>query len=172
MSESDLLKTRKSIVLQGGEILQTFVWSGANKLSPPPPNCYPLLPLVTPITPCYLLLPLLPLVTPCYLCYPLLPLVTPVTPCFNLLPLLPLSPLVTPVTRCYQLLPLNTLCYPLYPLLSYFEKIAHMSVERAYVSLWLCNLVTLYVRMFVARANKVEGTISWCLGTNEILAFT
>ena len=171
MSESDLLKTRKSIVLQGGEILQTFVWSGANKLSPPP-NCYPLLPLVTPITPCYLLLPLLPLVTPCYLCYPLLPLVTPVTPCFNLLPLLPLSPLVTPVTRCYQLLPLNTLCYPLYPLLSYFEKIAHMSVERAYVSLWLCNLVTLYVRMFVARANKVEGTISWCLGTNEILAFT
>ena len=171
MSESDLLKTRKSIVLQGREILQTFVWSGANKLSPPP-NCYPLLPLVTPITPCYLLLPLLPLVTPCYLCYPLLPLVTPVTPCFNLLPLLPLSPLVTPVTRCYQLLPLNTLCYPLYPLLSYFEKIAHISVERAYVSLWLCNLVTLYVRMFVARANKVEGTISWCLGTNEILAST
>ena len=24
--------------------------------------------------------------------------------------------------------------------------------------------------MFVARANKVEGTMSWCLGTNEILA--
>ena len=166
MSESDLLKTRKSIVLQGGEILQTFVWSGANKLSPPPQllppvtSCYPyypLLPLVIPITPCYPLLPLLPLITPCY---PLLPLVTPVTPCFNLLPLLPLSPLVTPVTRCYQLLPLNILCYPLYPLLIYFEKIAHMSVERAYVSLWLCNLVTLYVRMFVARANKVEGTIS------------
>ena len=171
MSESDLLKTRKSIVLQGREILQTFVWSGANKLSPPP-NCYPLLPLVTPITPCYLLLPLLPLVTSVTPYYPLLPLVTPVTPCFNLLPLLPLSPLVTPVTRCYQLLPLNTLCYPLYPLLSYFEKIAHISVERAYVSLWLCNLVTLYVRMFVARANKVEGTISWCLGTNEILAST
>ena len=157
MSESDLLKTRKSIVLQGREILQIFVWSGANKLSPPPPQLLP------PVTSCYPYYPLLPLVTPitpCYLCYPLLPLVTPVTPCFNLLPLLPLSPLVTPVTRCYQLLPLNTLCYPLYPLLSYFEKIAHMSVERAYVSLWLCNLVTLYVRMFVARANKVEGTIS------------
>ena len=30
--------------------------------------------------------------------------------------------------------------------------------------------VALYVRMFVARANKVEGTISWYLGTNEILA--
>ena len=133
---------------------------GQTNLAPPPPNCYPLLPLVTPITPCYLLLPLLPLVTSVTPYYPLLPLVTPVTPCFNLLPLLPLSPLVTPVTRCYQLLPLNTLCYPLYPLLSYFEKIAHMSVERAYVSLWLCNLVTLYVRMFVARANKVEGTIS------------
>ena len=55
-------------------------------------------------------------------------------------------------------------------LLSYFEKIAHMSVVWAYVSLWLCNFVTLYVRMFVARANKVEGTMSWCLGTNEILA--
>ena len=60
--------------------------------------------------------------------------------------------------------------------LSYFEKIAHMSVVWAYVSLWLCIFVTLYlcifvtlyVRMFVARANKVEGTISWCLGTNEI----
>ena len=129
---------------------------GQTNLAPPPQ-------LLPPVTSCYPYYPLLPLVTPitpCYLCYPLLPLVTPVTPCFNLLPLLPLSPLVTPVTRCYQLLPLNTLCYPLYPLLSYFEKIAHMSVERAYVSLWLCNLVTLYVRMFVARANKVEGTIS------------
>ena len=124
MSESDLLKTRKSIVLQGREILQTFVWLGANKLSPPPQ-------LLPPVTSCYPYYPLLPLVTPitpCYLCYPLLPLVTPVTPCFNLLPPLPLSPLVTPVTRCYQLLPLDTLCYPLYPLLSYFEKIAHMSV--------------------------------------------
>ena len=34
----------------------------------------------------------------------------------------------------------------------------------------LCGFVALYVRMFVARANKVEGTISSCLGTNEILA--
>ena len=33
-------------------------------------------------------------------------------------------------------------------------------------------LWALYVRMFVARANKVEGTISWCLGTNEILPST
>ena len=128
MSESDLLKTRKSIVLQGREILQTFVWSGANKLSPPPPQLLP------PVTSCYPLLPLVTPITPCYLCYPLLPLVTPVTPCFKLLPLLPLSPLVTPITLvtpsypCYPLLPLNTLCYPLYPLLSYFEKIAHMSV--------------------------------------------
>ena len=53
----------------------------------------------------------------------------------------------------------NILGYSLF--LSYFEKIAHMSV-RAHVSL--------YVGMFVARANKVEGTMSWCLGTNEILA--
>ena len=36
-------------------------------------------------------------------------------------------------------------------LLSYFEKIAHMSV-RVYVFL--------YIGMFVARANKVEGTMS------------
>ena len=62
--------------------------------------------------------------------------------------------------------------------LSYFEKIAHMSVVWTYVSLWLCgfvslylcNFVFLYVRMFVARACKVEGTMSWCSGTNEILA--
>ena len=45
-------------------------------------------------------------------------------------------------------------------LLSYFEKIAHMSVVQAYVSLWLCGFVALYVGMFVARANKVEGTMS------------
>ena len=30
--------------------------------------------------------------------------------------------------------------------------------------------VALYVRMFVARAKKVEGTMRWCLRTNEILA--
>ena len=105
MSESDLLKTRKSLVLQGREILQTFVWSGANKLSPPPPqllppvtSCYPYYPLLPLVTPCYPLLPLVTSVTPYY---PLLPLVTTVTPCFNLLPPLPLSPLVTPVTSCY-----------------------------------------------------------------------
>ena len=119
MSESDLLKTRKSIVLQGREILQTFVWSGANKLSPPPPPivtpCYLLLPLVTSCYPYYPLLPLLPLITPCYPCYTLFQFVTPIT-------------LVTPSYPCYPLLPLNTPCYPLYPLLSYFEKIAHMSV--------------------------------------------
>ena len=34
-----------------------------------------------------------------------------------------------------------------------------------------CIFVALYVRMFVAGANKVEGTMSWCLGTNEISAF-
>ena len=45
-------------------------------------------------------------------------------------------------------------------LLSYFEKIADMSVVKAYVSLWLCGFVALYVGMFVARANKVEGTMS------------
>ena len=33
-----------------------------------------------------------------------------------------------------------------------------------------CIFVALYVRMFVAGANKVEGTMSWCVGTNEILA--
>ena len=34
----------------------------------------------------------------------------------------------------------------------------------------VCIFVALYLRMFVARANTVEGTMSWCLGTNEILA--
>ena len=36
--------------------------------------------------------------------------------------------------------------------------------------MYLCGFVALYVQMFVAGANKVEGTMSWCLGTNEILA--
>ena len=35
-----------------------------------------------------------------------------------------------------------------------------MSVVWAYVSLWLCGFVVLYVRVFVAGANKVEGTMS------------
>ena len=43
-----------------------------------------------------------------------------------------------------------------------------MSVVLAYVSLLLCILWLCI--LFVARANKVEGTMSWCLGTNEILA--
>ena len=38
-----------------------------------------------------------------------------------------------------------------------------------YVSLWLCGFVCLAVRC-VAGANKVEGTMSLCSGTNEILA--
>ena len=37
--------------------------------------------------------------------------------------------------------------------------------------MYLRGFVALYVRMFVARANKVEWTMSWCLGTNEILAY-
>ena len=43
--------------------------------------------------------------------------------------------------------------------------------HSSYVSgVSVCIFVALYVQMFVARANKVEGTMSWCLGTNEILA--
>ena len=34
----------------------------------------------------------------------------------------------------------------------------------------VCIFVALYVRIFVAGVDKVEGTMSWCLGTNEILA--
>ena len=34
----------------------------------------------------------------------------------------------------------------------------------------VCIFVALYIRMFGARANKVEGTMSRCLGTNGILA--
>ena len=39
-------------------------------------------------------------------------------------------------------------------------------VERMY----LRGFVALYVRMSVVGANKVEGTMSRCVGTNEILA--
>ena len=52
-------------------------------------------------------------------------------------------------------------------LLSYFEKIARMSVVEL---MYLRGFVALYVRMSVVGANKVEGTMSWCVGTNEILA--
>ena len=36
--------------------------------------------------------------------------------------------------------------------------------------MYLCGFVGLSVRMCVAGASKVEGTMSWCLGTNYILA--
>ena len=36
--------------------------------------------------------------------------------------------------------------------------------------MYLCGFVALSVRMCVAGADKVEGTMSLCLGTNEILA--
>ena len=46
--------------------------------------------------------------------------------------------------------------------MSYFEK------NSSYIS-GLSGFVALSVQMCVARANKVKGTISLCLGTNEIL---
>ena len=36
--------------------------------------------------------------------------------------------------------------------------------------MYLCGFVALSVRMCVAGANKVEGTMSLCLGINEIWA--
>ena len=46
-----------------------------------------------------------------------------------------------------------------------------LSVVVVYVSvLSVCIFVALCVWMSAAGANKVEGTMSWCLGTNEILA--
>ena len=51
--------------------------------------------------------------------------------------------------------------------LSYFEKKIHMSVVWAYVSLWLCGFVALCVRISVAGANKVEGTMGWCVETGQ-----
>ena len=36
--------------------------------------------------------------------------------------------------------------------------------------MYLCGFVALYVRMFLAGANKVEGSMSWYVGTNEIFA--
>ena len=42
--------------------------------------------------------------------------------------------------------------------------------NSSYVSrLSLCIFVALCVRISVAEANKVEGTMSWCVETNEIL---
>ena len=36
--------------------------------------------------------------------------------------------------------------------------------------MYLCGFVALCVRISVAGANKVEGTIDWCVETKEILA--
>ena len=50
-------------------------------------------------------------------------------------------------------------------LLSYFEK------NCSYVSgLSVCIFVALFFRLCCRGPSKVEGTMSWCLGTNEILA--
>ena len=51
-------------------------------------------------------------------------------------------------------------------LLSYFEKTGSFD-SGVSISIF----VALSVRMCVAGANKVGGTTSWRLGTNEILAF-
>ena len=43
--------------------------------------------------------------------------------------------------------------------------------NSSYVSgLGVCIFVASYVRMFVAGTDKVEGTMSFCVRTNEILA--
>ena len=57
-----------------------------------------------------------------------------------------------------------------YTLNSIFELFWKNSSYVSGVSVFI--FVSLYVRMFVARAIKVEGTMSRCLGTNEILAST
>ena len=36
--------------------------------------------------------------------------------------------------------------------------------------MYLCGFVAWCVRISVAGANKVEGTMGWCVGTNEILS--
>ena len=55
--------------------------------------------------------------------------------------------------------------------LGYKNKKLKKSKNCLYVSgLSICIFGALYVGIFVARANKVECTMSWCLGTNEILA--
>ena len=56
-------------------------------------------------------------------------------------------------------------------LLSYFEKIAHMSMVWAYLIILFNSIfVALCVQISVVGANKVEGAMSWCIRTNEILA--
>ena len=50
---------------------------------------------------------------------------------------------------------------------------AILKKNSSYVSgLRVCIFVALCVRISVAGANKVEGTMNWCLGTYEILAST
>ena len=59
----------------------------------------------------------------------------------------------------------------------YFCKIYTFSISRKESSfvvlierMYVCGFVALCVRMSIAGANEVEGTMSWCLGTIEILA--
>ena len=54
--------------------------------------------------------------------------------------------------------------YTLLKAISFVEKGSYVS------GLSVCIFVALYVRMSVAGANKAEGTMSWCVWTNEILA--
>ena len=44
----------------------------------------------------------------------------------------------------------------------FFQNSSYVSGASVCISvaLWLCGFVALYVGMFVARANKVEGTMS------------
>ena len=51
---------------------------------------------------------------------------------------------------------------------SYFEKIAH--IRQWFQRIYLRGFVALCIQISVAGANKVEGTMSCCVGTNEILA--
>ena len=46
----------------------------------------------------------------------------------------------------------------------------HWKISSYVSGLSVCIFVALYVWMFVAGANKVEGTMSWCVRTNQILA--
>ena len=61
-------------------------------------------------------------------------------------------------------------------MLHYFNWVYELHVLKKWLicqwceRMYLCGFVALSVQMCVARANKLKGTMSWFLGTNEILA--
>ena len=72
------------------------------------------------------------------------------------------------MTLCTFRLPLLQIILYIYACRTLCELFWKSSSYVSGLTLCICVAVALYGRMFVAGANKVEGTMSWCVGTNEI----